>query len=98
MSDPSERDAGARPRGRRGRPPPRRPSPDAGARRGILYALLIAGGLSMMVPFFWMILTSLKTRAEVFGAPPLSLPSGPHWDNYAGCGTRCPRSRSARSS
>ena len=52
-------------------------------RRGLLYAILIAGGLLMMVPFFWMIVTSLKTRAEVFGASPLSLPSGAHFENYA---------------
>jgi multiple sugar transport system permease protein len=51
-------------------------------RRGLLYGVLIAGGLIMMVPFFWMVITSLKTRAEVFGAPPLSLPSGPHFENY----------------
>ena len=37
----------------------------------------------MMVPFLWMLITSLKTRAEVFGAPPLSLPTGAHWENYA---------------
>ena len=53
------------------------------ARRASLYAVLIVGGLLMMIPFFWMLLTSLKTRAEVFGSPPLSLPSGPHWENYA---------------
>jgi multiple sugar transport system permease protein len=53
------------------------------ARRASLYAVLVAGGLVMMIPFFWMFLTSLKTRAEVFSAAPLSLPSGPHWDNYA---------------
>jgi multiple sugar transport system permease protein len=52
------------------------------ARRLGAYAVLIVGGLVMMIPFFWMLLTSLKTRAEVFGSPPLSLPSGPHWDNY----------------
>ena len=51
-------------------------------RRGLLYAGLIAGGLVMMGPFFWMIVTSLKTRAEVFGAAPLSLPSGAHFENY----------------
>ena len=51
-------------------------------RRAGLYGVLIAGGLMMMIPFFWMFLTSLKTRAEVFGAPPLSLPSGPHFENY----------------
>jgi len=48
-----------------------------------LYAMLIAGGLVMMLPFFWMIATSLKTRAEVFGAPILSFPSGFHFENYA---------------
>ena len=53
------------------------------ARRVSLYAVLVAGGLVMMIPFFWMFLTSLKTRAEVFAATPLSLPSGPHWENYA---------------
>ena len=53
------------------------------ARRGFLYAVLILGGLIMMGPFFWMIITSLKTRAEVFGAAPLSLPTGAHFENYA---------------
>ncbi|HSL34992.1 MAG TPA: carbohydrate ABC transporter permease [Candidatus Limnocylindrales bacterium] len=52
-------------------------------RRIAAYVTLILGGLLMMIPFFWMVLTSLKTRAEVFGSEPLSLPSGPHWDNYA---------------
>jgi ABC-type glycerol-3-phosphate transport system permease component len=47
-----------------------------------LYAILIAGGLIMMVPFFWMVATSLKTRAEVFSAPMLSFPSGFHFENY----------------
>jgi multiple sugar transport system permease protein len=70
----------ARPAGPRG---PRRRRALRLTRRGLLYAVLIAGGLLMMVPFFWMIVTSLKTRAEVFGAPPLSLPSGPHFENYA---------------
>lgn len=49
----------------------------------MLVTLLIVGGLIMMLPFFWMLLTSLKTRAEVFGAPLFSLPSGPHLENYA---------------
>ena len=52
-------------------------------KRVSLYVVLIVGGLVMMIPFFWMLLTSLKTRAEVFGSAPLSLPSGAHWENYA---------------
>jgi multiple sugar transport system permease protein len=51
-------------------------------RRTLIYAVLVAGGLLMMAPFFWMIITSLKTRAEVFGTGPLSLPSGAHVENY----------------
>ena len=52
------------------------------ARRSILVGLLIVGGLLMMVPFLWMILTSLKTRSEVFTIPPTILPSVPQWNNY----------------
>ncbi|MBA2381495.1 MAG: carbohydrate ABC transporter permease [Chloroflexi bacterium] len=37
----------------------------------------------MMVPFFWMITTSLKTRAEVFAVSPTILPTQPRWENYA---------------
>lgn len=51
-------------------------------RRSLLVALLILGGVVMMLPFFWMILTSLKTRSEVFGGALLSLPSGAHFENY----------------
>jgi multiple sugar transport system permease protein len=36
----------------------------------------------MMVPFLWMITTSLKTRAEVFATPPALLPTSPQWQNY----------------
>jgi multiple sugar transport system permease protein len=52
-------------------------------RRIAAYVTLILGGLLMMIPFFWMILTSFKTRAEVFGSAPLALPSGLHPENYA---------------
>jgi len=49
----------------------------------LLYAILVIGGLLMMLPFIWMLATSLKTRAEVFSTAPFSFPSGLHWDNYA---------------
>lgn len=58
----------------------RRPRSLAG--RAGLYAGLIAGATVMMVPFLWMVATSLKTRAEVFTSPPLSFPSGLHFENY----------------
>jgi ABC-type glycerol-3-phosphate transport system permease component len=52
------------------------------ARRAALIGLLIAGGILMMVPFLWMISTSLKTRAEVFASPPVFLPAAPRFENY----------------
>ena len=51
-------------------------------RRAILIGLLVAGGIVMMVPFLWMISTSLKTRAEVFAIPPTLLPRVAQWSNY----------------
>lgn len=52
-------------------------------RRAILIGLLVAGGLLMMIPFLWMISTSLKTRAEVFAVPPTLFPARPRFENYA---------------
>ena len=51
-------------------------------RRSILISLLVVGGFLMMVPFLWMISTSLKTRAEVFQVPPVLFPASPRWENY----------------
>ncbi len=51
-------------------------------RKALLIGLLIGGGILMMVPFLWMISTSLKTRAEVFATPPSLLPASPQWQNY----------------
>ncbi|MFL5756182.1 MAG: carbohydrate ABC transporter permease [Chloroflexota bacterium] len=63
---------------------PARRSGRTGARlrRAVLVGLLVAGALLMIVPFGWMLLTSLKTRAEVFGAGPLELPTGIHPENF----------------
>jgi multiple sugar transport system permease protein len=72
------RSMGARRPGRGGRRRTRR-----WVRTAIIYALLLAGGLVMIAPFLWMVVTSLKTRAEVFGSAPLELPTGVHLDNYA---------------
>jgi multiple sugar transport system permease protein len=51
-------------------------------RQAAVYAALIAGGVAMMIPFLWMLSTSLKTRAEVFSSPPFTFPTGLHWENY----------------
>jgi ABC-type glycerol-3-phosphate transport system permease component len=51
-------------------------------RKASLYAGLIAGGVAMMIPFLWMLSTSLKSRSEVFSSAPFSFPTGLHWENY----------------
>ncbi|MGE5572254.1 MAG: carbohydrate ABC transporter permease [Bacteroidota bacterium] len=64
----------------------------AGARRGlrvrraaaraISYAVVIAGALVLLVPFFWMVSSSLKELKDVFAYPPVWLPIPPQWHNY----------------
>jgi multiple sugar transport system permease protein len=43
---------------------------------------LIVLSLLSLIPFLWMISTSLKTRAEVFTYPPVWIPVQPQWENY----------------
>ena len=47
------------------------------------YAVLIIGALFTLLPFLWMIFSSLKTPAEIISIPPTLLPSEPQWSNYA---------------
>ena len=60
----------------------RRPARTRRIRRGILVGLLVAGGILMMVPFLWMISTSLKPDSEVFAYPPIWIPETILWQNY----------------
>jgi multiple sugar transport system permease protein len=46
------------------------------------YVLLILGGCLILIPFMWMVSTSLKTHQEVFIYPPTLLPRVIHWENY----------------
>ena len=52
-------------------------------RRALLYAVLIGGGVVVLVPFIWMLAISLKTRPEVFSTAPFDFPTGLHWENYS---------------
>lgn len=47
------------------------------------YALLAAGTLIMLLPFAWMVSTSLKTGEATFVTPPQLVPTNPTLDNYA---------------
>lgn len=51
--------------------------------RTLAYIILIIGSISMLLPFFWMISTSLKTPAEAVAQPPVWIPNVLQFSNYA---------------
>lgn len=48
----------------------------------IVYSLLTLFSLYFLFPFIWVILTSLKTEAEVFAFPPKIFPEVPQFQNF----------------
>lgn len=46
------------------------------------YIILIAGALFTLLPFIWMIASSLKTPAEIIKIPPQLFPKVPQFENY----------------
>ncbi len=48
----------------------------------LVIALLLAGGLTMLVPFLWMVSTSLKEPGTLFDLPIRLWPEKLHWENY----------------
>jgi multiple sugar transport system permease protein len=52
------------------------------ARRAVLHLLLIAGSVVMLLPFAWMISTSLKEPGDIFIFPPQWIPQPVVWQNY----------------
>jgi multiple sugar transport system permease protein len=47
-----------------------------------LHLLLITGSVVMLVPFAWMLSTSLKEPGDVFIYPPQWIPQPVRWENY----------------
>ena len=58
-----------------------------------LHIGLIIGSLFMLLPFIWMISTSLKQASEVFTFPPQWIPSELNWSNYTRALTAMPFGR-----
>ncbi len=50
--------------------------------KGILYLFLIAFGLTFILPYFWMVSTSLKQTGYEFQYPPVWIPNPVVWRNY----------------
>jgi multiple sugar transport system permease protein len=48
----------------------------------LIHFILIIGAVAMVLPFIWMILTSLKTYAESIHVPPVLIPKEFQWGNY----------------
>lgn len=48
----------------------------------ILYALLVSLSVSMLVPFYWMVISSLKLNKDVFSIPMRWWPETMHPENY----------------
>ncbi len=63
---------------------PSRPSSRASMRLShlALHGVLLAGSVLMLLPFLWMLSTSLKEPKEIFTYPPIWIPSRIAWENY----------------
>lgn len=51
--------------------------------KNIIHIILIIGAISMLTPFIWMALTSLKTLTEATRMPPVIFPKKLMWSNYS---------------
>jgi multiple sugar transport system permease protein len=61
--------------------------------RILSHGVLTFGAILMVVPFLWMISTSLKTEDQVFVMPPLWFPTNPVFGNYVRLFTEIPFGR-----
>ncbi|MFA4838801.1 MAG: carbohydrate ABC transporter permease [Candidatus Neomarinimicrobiota bacterium] len=59
-------------------------------RTTMTYLLLIAVSVVLILPFLWIISTSLKGSESIFAIPPQWIPKQIHWDNYAKVFTKMP--------
>ncbi len=50
--------------------------------KGFIYLVLILGAMFILLPFGWMVSTSLKAPDEVLIMPPKWIPDNPMWENF----------------
>ncbi|MCD6442926.1 MAG: carbohydrate ABC transporter permease, partial [Thermotogae bacterium] len=48
----------------------------------IAYVIAISIAIGMILPFLWMVSTSLKDNNQIFMIPPQWIPRPAHWENY----------------
>lgn len=73
-------------------------SPGRVATRSVLYATLVGTSILMLIPFFWMVSTSLKYEADVFVWPPEWIPRRATLEHYREVFTILPFGRFALNS
>jgi multiple sugar transport system permease protein len=56
----------------------------------LVYFLLLSGAALILVPFWWMLTTSLKQPSEVFAFPPTIWPKVVQWRNYVDIFAKAP--------
>jgi len=61
--------------------------------RLLSHTLLLAGSVVMVVPFLWMVSTSLKSPGQIFTYPPQWIPDPVVWENYVEAVTIMPFGR-----
>ncbi|MGJ9385753.1 carbohydrate ABC transporter permease [Salipaludibacillus sp. CF4.18] len=59
----------------------------------LFYLILIVGAFVMLVPFLWMISTSIKSTGEIMVFPPEFIPKEPTLDNYKAVTEKFPMMR-----
>lgn len=59
-------------------------------KKGLVYLALLAGSFIFLVPFFWMLSTSLKDSSIIFNFPPQWIPETIVWGNYVEAMTFAP--------
>lgn len=64
----------------KGRTPVRSPIGRVG--KAVVYLLLVVAALAILLPFYWMVMSSLKTNNEVFTVPIKWLPDEAQWHHY----------------
>jgi len=52
-------------------------------KRILVYITIIVFAAMFIIPFLWIISTSLKGEEQIFAIPPQWIPQQLHWDNYA---------------
>lgn len=69
------------------------PQPSSLLHRLAIYAVLTVLGATMLVPFGWMVASSLMGELEVYRFPPRLWPAAPRWANYGDAVTMLPFGR-----